>query len=127
MLGRPSVLVLDDPLSALDIHTEGKVEQSLRSVLAGTTGLVVAHRPSTVLLADRVVLLSPPDRTGRRSRRSARTTSCWRPCPAYRDILSQTSDLADVADGEATEEADAAEAAERPRTMTSGAGQGVSR
>ena len=71
VLGRPSILVLDDPLSALDVHTEGKVEQALHSVLRGTTGLVVAHRPSTVLLADRVVLLSPPgpgghdDRGGR--------------------------------------------------------------
>jgi ATP-binding cassette subfamily B protein len=58
VLGRPEVLVLDDPLSALDIHTESKVEQALRSVLTGTTALVVAHRASTVLLADRVALLA---------------------------------------------------------------------
>ena len=57
VLGRPSVLVLDDPLSALDVHTEALVERALRDVLAGTTALVVAHRPSTVLLADRVALL----------------------------------------------------------------------
>ena len=57
MLGRPRVLVLDDPLSALDVHTEALVEQALRRVLRGTTALVVAHRPSTVLLADRVALL----------------------------------------------------------------------
>jgi ATP-binding cassette subfamily B protein len=57
VVGRPAVLVLDDPLSALDIHTESQVEMALRSVLAGTTALVVAHRASTVLLADRVVLL----------------------------------------------------------------------
>lgn len=58
VIGRPEVLVLDDPLSALDIHTESKVEQALRSVLTGTTALVVAHRASTVLLADRVALLA---------------------------------------------------------------------
>ncbi len=58
VIGRPEVLVLDDPLSALDIHTESRVEQALRSVLAGTTALVVAHRASTVLLADRVALLA---------------------------------------------------------------------
>ncbi len=58
VIGRPEVLVLDDPLSALDIHTEAKVERALRSVLAGTTALVVAHRASTVLLADRVALLA---------------------------------------------------------------------
>ena len=54
---RPSVLVLDDPLSALDVDTEALVEAALRRVLAATTGLVVAHRPSTVMLADRVALL----------------------------------------------------------------------
>jgi len=51
------VLVLDDPLSALDVATEARVEAELRSVLASTTALIVAHRPSTVMLADRVALL----------------------------------------------------------------------
>ncbi|MEW1655307.1 ABC transporter ATP-binding protein [Streptomyces sp. NPDC093707] len=55
---RPRFLILDDPLSALDVHTEARVEAALREVLATTTALVVAHRPSTVLLADRVALLS---------------------------------------------------------------------
>ncbi|MBM7769266.1 ATP-binding cassette subfamily B protein [Glutamicibacter nicotianae] len=54
---RPSVLVLDDPLSALDVRTEELVTERLREVLAGTTTLIVAHRPSTVMLADRVALL----------------------------------------------------------------------
>ncbi len=54
---RPTVLVLDDPLSALDVDTEALVEDALRDVLAETTALVVAHRPSTVALADRVALL----------------------------------------------------------------------
>ncbi|MFC5721267.1 ABC transporter ATP-binding protein [Streptomyces gamaensis] len=58
VVGRPRFLVLDDPLSALDVHTEALVEAALREVLATTTALVVAHRPSTVLLADRVALLS---------------------------------------------------------------------
>ncbi|WP_043270776.1 ABC transporter ATP-binding protein [Streptomyces sp. CT34] len=58
VVGRPRFLILDDPLSALDVHTEALVEAALRKVLAGTTALVVAHRPSTVLLADRVALLS---------------------------------------------------------------------
>ena len=53
----PEVLVLDDPLSALDVETEARVEAALRKVLATTTALVVAHRPSTVMLADRVALL----------------------------------------------------------------------
>ncbi|MDX2628218.1 ABC transporter ATP-binding protein [Streptomyces scabiei] len=58
VVGRPRFLVLDDPLSALDVHTEAAVEAALRRVLAETTALIVAHRPSTVLLADRVALLS---------------------------------------------------------------------
>ncbi|MFF0188051.1 ABC transporter transmembrane domain-containing protein [Streptomyces sp. NPDC005244] len=58
VVGQPRFLVLDDPLSALDVHTEAAVEAALRRVLAETTALIVAHRPSTVLLADRVALLS---------------------------------------------------------------------
>lgn len=58
VVGKPRFLVLDDPLSALDVHTEALVEAALRRVLADTTALVVAHRPSTVMLADRVALLS---------------------------------------------------------------------
>ncbi|MFJ6669957.1 ABC transporter ATP-binding protein [Actinosynnema sp. NPDC091369] len=55
--GHPAVLVLDDPLSALDVHTEAEVEAALRRVLKDVTALVVAHRPSTVQLADRVAML----------------------------------------------------------------------
>ena len=58
ILAKPPVLVLDDPLSALDVRTEEKVTAALRDALAGTTALLVAHRPSTVLLADRVALLA---------------------------------------------------------------------
>jgi ATP-binding cassette subfamily B protein len=57
ILGRPEVLLLDDPLSALDVHTEAKVTRALSDVLSLSTALIVAHRPSTVLLADRVALL----------------------------------------------------------------------
>jgi ATP-binding cassette subfamily B protein len=58
ILTRPPLLILDDPLSALDVRTEEKVTAALRDALAGTTALLVAHRPSTVLLADRVALLA---------------------------------------------------------------------
>lgn len=53
----PRVLILDDPLSALDVETEAMVESALRNVLKNTTSLIVAHRPSTVQLADRVALM----------------------------------------------------------------------
>jgi ATP-binding cassette subfamily B protein len=58
ILARPDVLILDDPLSALDVHTEERVTRALHRILAGSTALVVAHRPSTVALADTVALLS---------------------------------------------------------------------
>jgi len=58
ILAAPKILVLDDTLSALDVHTEAIVEEALRRVLHSVTGIVVAHRASTVLLADKVALLS---------------------------------------------------------------------
>jgi ATP-binding cassette subfamily B protein len=88
VLGRPSVLVLDDPLSALDVHTEALVERALREVLSGTTALVVAHRPSTVLLADRVALLA-----GGRIAAVGTHSELLAAHPAYRDLLAQESDL----------------------------------
>ncbi|WP_341717539.1 ABC transporter ATP-binding protein [Micromonospora sp. FIMYZ51] len=57
VLVRPAVLVLDDPLSALDVHTEAAVESALKRVLRNMTALLVVHRPSTINLADRVALL----------------------------------------------------------------------
>jgi ATP-binding cassette subfamily B protein len=57
VIARPAVLVLDDPLSALDVNTEQLVEKSLAKVLPDMTSLLVVHRPSTVALADRVALL----------------------------------------------------------------------
>jgi len=57
VLGSPPILVLDDPLSSVDVHTEAVIEESLRRVLEGVTGLLVVHRPSTLALADRVALI----------------------------------------------------------------------
>jgi ATP-binding cassette subfamily B protein len=57
VLGRPQVLVLDDPLSSVDVHTEAVIEASLATVLEGVSALLVVHRPSTLALADRVALI----------------------------------------------------------------------
>jgi len=57
VLGNPPVLILDDPLSSVDVHTEAVIEESLARVLKGVTGLLVVHRPSTLALADRVALI----------------------------------------------------------------------
>jgi ATP-binding cassette subfamily B protein len=92
VLGRPSVLVLDDPLSALDVHTEALVEEALREVLGATTALVVAHRASTVLLADRVALLAEG-----RIAAVGTHSELLAEVPAYRDLLAQDSELSEVA------------------------------
>jgi ATP-binding cassette subfamily B protein len=83
ILARPSVLILDDPLSALDVHTEEKVSQALRQVLAGTTALIVAHRPSTVALADRVALLADGVICALGTHSELLTTQ-----PHYRDLMT---------------------------------------
>jgi ATP-binding cassette subfamily B protein len=89
VLGRPSVLVLDDPLSALDVHTEALIERALREVLVETTTLVVARRASTVLLADRVALLE-----GGRITAVGRHPDLLASVPAYRALLSSEPGLA---------------------------------
>jgi ATP-binding cassette subfamily B protein len=80
---QPRILVLDDPLSALDVTTEAAVEKALRQVLATTTALIVAHRPSTVMLADRVALLHEGKilDVGTHSELLAR-------CPEYRNVIA---------------------------------------
>ena len=91
VLGRPRVLVLDDPLSALDVQTEAQVQSALRNVLSTTTALVVAHRPSTVLLADRVAMLVDGriDVVGSHTELLAAE-------PRYRALLAQSSELSAV-------------------------------
>jgi ATP-binding cassette subfamily B protein len=114
VLGYPPVLVLDDPLSALDVHTEAEVEGALRRVLGGrnragevahrhvtarrdgaaerrrgggVTALVVAHRPSTVQLADRVAMLQDGRITAVGDHSELLATD-----PAYRALVSSLDD-----------------------------------
>ncbi|MGX7825510.1 ABC transporter ATP-binding protein [Actinokineospora sp. 24-640] len=56
-LADPAVLVLDEATSSLDIPTERAVQAALESVLAERTALIIAHRLSTVLIADRVLVI----------------------------------------------------------------------
>jgi ATP-binding cassette subfamily B protein len=87
VLARPALLVLDDPLSALDVHTEALVEAALKRVLRDTTALLVVHRPSTVALADRVALLDD----GRISAVGTHS-ELLAEVPAYRAVLSAGPD-----------------------------------
>ncbi len=99
VLAKPAVLVLDDTLSALDIHTEALVEEALRRVLVGVTGIVVAHRASTVLLADRVAMLTNGtiSHVGTHAELLAEV-------PAYRALLSAEYDLEDELESELEDE-----------------------
>src|SRR4029078_5239436 len=90
VLAQPKVLVLDDTLSALDVHTEALVEAALRRVLSETTAIVVAHRASTVMLADRVALLS-----GRTITHVGKHQDLLATVPAYRELLAADADTED--------------------------------
>ncbi len=83
VLARPKILVLDDTLSSLDVHTEALVERALRHVLDEATGIVVAHRASTVLLADKVALLQNQTIT-----HVGTHTELMSTVPAYRELLA---------------------------------------
>jgi ATP-binding cassette subfamily B protein len=84
VFAHPRILVLDDPLSAVDVHTEAQIEAALRGVLEGVTAILVAHRPSTLQLADRVALLD-----GGRIVAVGTHSELMRSQPLYRDLLSQ--------------------------------------
>ncbi|MEE2657516.1 MAG: ABC transporter ATP-binding protein [Candidatus Latescibacterota bacterium] len=57
LLRRPSILILDDALSAVDTHTEEAILGHLRSIMAGRTTLLIAHRISTLRDADHIIVL----------------------------------------------------------------------
>ena len=58
ILADPRVLILDDATSSVDPTKEHEIRDALAEVMAGRTTIVIAHRPATIALADRVVLLS---------------------------------------------------------------------
>jgi ATP-binding cassette, subfamily B, bacterial len=89
VLGSPRVLVLDDPLSAVDVHTEREIEEALASVLEGVTALLVAHRPSTLALADRVALLDEGRVAALGTHREL-----LRAQPRYRSLLAEGVEVA---------------------------------
>jgi ATP-binding cassette subfamily B protein len=101
LLAAPSILVLDDTLSALDVHTEARVTEALHRVLASVTGLVVANRASTVLLADRVALLEAGTIT-----RVGTHVELLADAPEYRYLLAADDELDDGAERDCNWERD---------------------
>ena len=87
VLGGPRILILDDPLSSVDVHTEAQIEAALRRVLAGATAILVVHRPSTLALADRVALLD-----GGRILAVGTHSELLRTQPLYRQLLAQEAE-----------------------------------
>ncbi|MEV2268325.1 ABC transporter ATP-binding protein [Nonomuraea africana] len=90
VLSQPKILVLDDTLSALDVETEALVEEALRHVLREATGIVVAHRASTVLLADKVALVRDGTITHVGTHQELLAN-----VPEYRELLAQDADLSE--------------------------------
>ena len=97
ILAKPRVLVLDDTLSALDVHTEAVVTEALRRVLGAVTGIVVAHRASTLLLADKVALLDTVDGAGTITHIGTHE-DLLATVPRYRYLLAADDELDDGAE-----------------------------
>jgi ABC-type multidrug transport system fused ATPase/permease subunit len=57
LIADPRILILDEATSNVDLHTEGRIEEGLRRLLAGRTAVVIAHRLSTIRQAGRIVVL----------------------------------------------------------------------
>jgi ATP-binding cassette subfamily B protein len=86
LLVNPPILVLDDATSAIDAETEAQIHAALRVLMSERTTLVVAHRLSTIALADRVVVLD-----GGRVVAEGTHTTLMATVPLYREILAQTT------------------------------------
>ena len=89
----PRVLILDDATSAVDPTKEHEIRDALTEVMRGRTTLVIAHRPATIALADRVVLLD-----GGRIVDQGTHTDLLASSERYREVLAAAA----VADGDST-------------------------
>jgi ATP-binding cassette, subfamily B, bacterial len=100
LLINPPILILDDATSAIDVKVEQQIHGALRVLMEGRTTLIVAHRLSTISLADRVVLLD-----GGKIVADGTHNELLASTPLYSEVLAQAAQ-ADEAEGEPTIDAD---------------------
>lgn len=94
LLTDPALLVLDDSTSAVDVETEAKIQAALTTLRAGRTNFVVAQRISTVLGADKILVLDDGRVVATGNHAELMTTS-----PIYREIYASQLDNGVVIDG----------------------------
>jgi ATP-binding cassette subfamily B protein len=95
ILADPRVLILDDATSSVDPTKEHEIRAALAEVMAGRTTIVIAHRPATIALADRVVVLDGGRVVAEGTHDDLLATS-----PRYREILARAAQGEDDADEE---------------------------
>ncbi|WP_313896111.1 ABC transporter ATP-binding protein [Streptomyces sp. YIM 98790] len=87
----PRLLVLDDATSAVDARVEHEIHEALRGVMAGRTTVLIAHRRSTLLLADRIAVMD-----GGRLVDAGTDAELRERCELYRRLLADPEELADI-------------------------------
>jgi len=87
LITRPSVLILDDATSSIDVRTEEEIHRTLRELLPGRTTILIAHRRSTLDLASRIVVID-----GGRVADAGTHDELTERCPLYRRLLSGPED-----------------------------------
>jgi ATP-binding cassette, subfamily B, bacterial len=115
----PAILILDDATSAIDARVEAQIHSTLRKVMAGRTTLLIAHRRSTLELADRIAVLDEGQLIdeGTEEELTAR-------CPQYRLLLAGPGDDAEGVDaGEIDYYRNGADRASAARLAAPGPGQ----
>ena len=94
ILADPRVLILDDATSAVDPTKEHEIRDALGEAMASRTTIVIAHRPATIALADRVVLLGEG-----RILATGTHTELLTNDPRYREVLAADAEAAASAPG----------------------------
>jgi ATP-binding cassette subfamily B protein len=94
LLTDPAILILDDSTSAVDVATEASIQEALRTVRSGRTNFIVAQRISTVLTADKILVLDDGKIAAAGDHRTLLASS-----PIYREIYASQLEPALLTDG----------------------------